>query len=57
MVSVLGYYELPVTAIQLPQMIQTKKVWLEPEQIPAFIEAIREEPFAIPALPALRFKG
>ena len=53
MVSVLSFYELPVPNVQLPQLIQADKAWLEPEQIPVFVEEVKKEPFGIPALLAL----
>jgi len=53
MVSVLGHYGLPVPSVQLPQLVAPDKAWLEPEQIPVFIEAVRREPYAVPALLAL----
>lgn len=53
MVSVLGYYDLPVPSVKLPQLVQAEKEWLEPEQIPAFVEAVKDKSFAIPALLAL----
>ena len=53
MVSVLGFYDLPVPDVQLPQLIKVEKEWLEPEQIPPFVDAVKEKSFAIPALLAL----
>ena len=53
MVSVLGYYDLPVPSVKLPQLVQPEKAWLEPEQIPIFVNAVKGKSFAIPALLAL----
>ncbi len=53
MVSVLGFYELPVPNVKLPQLVQPDKAWLEPEQIQLFIDDVKGEHFAIPALLAL----
>lgn len=53
MVSVLGHCGLPVPSVQLPQLVQPDKAWLEPEQIPVFVEAVKGEAFAVPALLAL----
>lgn len=52
-VSVSKHYGFPVPIVKLPQVPPAEKEWLEPEQIPVFVEAVREEPFAIPALLAL----
>lgn len=53
MVSVLTYHQLPVPKVKLPQMKPSEKEWLEPEQIPAFVQAVMHESCAIPALLAL----
>ena len=53
MSSVLRYYDLPVPNVKLPQMIRKEKEWLEPEQIPVFVEAVKGEHFAVQALLAL----
>lgn len=52
-VSVLGFYDLPVPNVKLPQLVQAEKAWLEPEQIQVFIDGVKGERFAIPALLAL----
>lgn len=53
MVSVLSYHHLPVPKVKLPQLKPSEKEWLEPEQIPVFVRAVKDEPCAIPALLAL----
>lgn len=52
-VSVLAYHQLHVPKVKLPQMKPAEKEWLEPEQIPVFVQAVATEPCAIPALLAL----
>lgn len=53
MSSVLRYYDLPVPSVKLPQLVRKEKEWLEPEQIPVFVEAVKGEHFAVQALLAL----
>lgn len=44
-------YDLP--QITLPQIEQKERLWLEPDQILKFVEAVKDEPCEIPALLAL----
>ena len=39
--------------VRLPQVIPPKKEWLRPEQIPDFVELVKDDPIEIPALLAL----
>ena len=52
-VSVLSYHQLPVPKVKLPQLKPAEKEWLEPEQIPVFVQAVAVDSCAIPALLAL----
>lgn len=51
--SVLRYVESPVPRITLPQLIKKERLYLDPEQIPVFIKAIKNQPCEIAALLAL----
>ena len=51
--SVLRHYDLPVPHVKLPSLVKVETDWLEPEQIPPFVDAVKEKSFAIPALLAL----
>ena len=52
--SSLEYCGVSAPKIRLPQVIPHEKEWLEPEQLPVFIEAVKDEDFGIPALLALQ---
>lgn len=51
--SVLRDNDIEPPKIKLPQVIAAERPWLEPEQIPVFVSAIKETPQEIPALLAL----
>ncbi|MEG2527158.1 MAG: site-specific integrase [Oscillospiraceae bacterium] len=51
--SVLKENGVKYPKIKLPQIVQTEKPWLEPEEISTFINAIKGKPCEIPALLAL----
>jgi len=51
--SVLRYSDIHVPRIILPPVVKKERPYLEPEQIPLFIEAIKGTPCEIPALLAL----
>lgn len=40
-------------SVRLPQVIPPQKAWLRPEQIPVFVELVKDDPIEIPALLAL----
>ena len=40
----------PVPPVRLPQVVQDEHPYLEAEQIPAFLDAMRDTPFELPAL-------
>lgn len=40
-------------SVRLPQVIPPNKAWLRPEQIPTFVELVKDDPIEIPALLAL----
>ena len=50
----LEYGGVPAPKVRLPQVVPHEKEWLEPEQLPVFIEAVKDEEFGIPALLALQ---
>lgn len=51
--AALRYARLPVPEVSLPMIPTNEHPYLMPEQIPAFLEAIRNEPVELPALLAL----
>ena len=48
--SVLKDNGLPVPGVRLPQVVQHEMPWLDPEQIPVFMEAVKGEPIELAAL-------
>ena len=51
--AVMRSNDIPVPHIKLPQVVKKDALWLEPEQITVFVEAVSKEPFAVSALLAL----
>lgn len=51
--SVLKENDISIPSVRLPQIVQSERPFLEPEQIPVFIDAVKNTPCAIPALLAL----
>lgn len=49
----LGYADMPVPNVSLPQLVQKEHPWLDPEQIKTFLAAIHGEPVELAALLAL----
>ena len=45
--------ELPMTKIRLPSVPPSRVAFLQPEEIPKFVEAVKDTPIAVPALLAL----
>lgn len=48
--SVMKMYDMPVPKVRLPQVVNNEKEWLTPEQIPIFIEAVKDKSWAVAAL-------
>lgn len=48
--AALAFNLKPVPPVTLPQIVQDEHPYLEAEQIPAFLDAMRDNPFELPAL-------
>ena len=48
--AALAFNLKPVPPVRLPQVVQDEHPYLEAEQIPAFLDAMRDNPFELPAL-------
>lgn len=48
--AALAFNLKPVPPVTLPQVVQDEHPYLEAEQIPAFLDAMRDNPFELPAL-------
>lgn len=53
LMAAMRHASIAVPNVRLPKPQKVEKLWLEPEQLPAFIEAIKGDRFEIPMLLAL----